>query len=233
MDFSSWQTWGLLIVGGIFLLGIIGTLSDAISGKKGSAKPAPRPPSNAAAQVATLAAVTTYASRFDRDMYIDDMTASQLEYEHVWHTAFITAYNIVWNLGPAQNNPIEDICTAITGHPADRQLTGLTEYYFETVYEPMMGEGNDRYWDEELIARKDQWTAQRREQILLAALVPLQMASELHQAIRGQPPSSAQPGAHLYPFIDKVAEAFFGAETPDRMASLREQAKSYAASIEL
>lgn len=233
MDFSSWQTWGLIAVGVVVVLGLIG----AISGDKDTAKNAARPESGPhdpmAVQTAMMAAISTHAMRFDRDMYIDDMTADQLEDEHVWRTAFITGYNIVGNLGPERDNPFEKICTAITGRPADRQLAGLTEYYYDTVYEPMMAIPDDRYWDDELIARKDQWTPEKREQILLAALVPLQMANELHVAIRKTPLDDADSGgAHLNPYIDRVGEAFFGAQAPDKMTELRGQAAQMASTIE-
>ncbi|ABI75443.1 hypothetical protein HNE_1304 [Hyphomonas neptunium ATCC 15444] len=233
MDFSSWQTWALIAVGVLVVLWLIG----AIFGDKDTAKPAPRPESGRgdplAVQAATLAAISARAMNFDRDMYIDDMTADQLEDEHVWRTAFITAYNIVWNLGPQKDNPFEKICTAITGRPADPQLAGLSEYYFDTVYEPMMAVPDDRYWDEELIALKDQWTTQKREQILLAALIPLHMANELHIAIRDAPiPEGETGGAHLMPHIDRVGEAFFGVEAPERMDTLRAQAAQMANTIE-
>ncbi|MBY9067296.1 hypothetical protein K1X12_10320 [Hyphomonas sp. WL0036] len=230
MAFSSAQTWVIIAIVVVIALGIIGSLS----GKKETPKspPARAQTPTAAAQAGIVAALATHASRFDREMYIDDMTPEQLEHEHVWRTAYITGYNIVGNLGPDKDNPFETICTAITGHPADRQLAGLTEYFYETVYEPMLVDAEDRYWDDELIARKDQWSDARREQILLAALIPLQMADELHTAIRGRPASEDDLAKHLIPYIDRVGEAFFGADTAERMSMLREQAKGYASAIE-
>lgn len=232
MDFSSWQTWVFLAIGAIVVLSLIGFISDLVSVNKPARPPVPMPrPAPADPVEAQVTALAAHAHQFDRDMYIDDMTAEQLEDEHVWRTAFITGYNIVWNLGPENDNPIEKICTAITGRPADRQLKGLTEYYHEAVYEPMMGDGNDRYWDEELIGLKDQWTPQKREQVILAALVPLQMADALHIAIRGTPAPDDSRGAHLIPFIDRVGEAFFGDEAPQKMADLRRQAAELANQI--
>lgn len=232
MDFSSWQTWALLALGVVVVLGLIG----AVFGDKDTAKTAPRSESSPhdplAVQTAMMAAVTARAMNFDRDMYIDDMTEDQLEDEHVWRTAFITGYNIVGNLGPERDNPFETICTAITGRPADRQLAGLTEYYYDTVYEPMMAVPDDRYWDDELIALKDQWTAEKREQILLAALIPLQMANKLHIAIRKKPLEETDGGGrHLIPYIDRVGAAFFGPAAPEKMAALRAQAASMAGQI--
>lgn len=227
MDFSSWETWALMAIGAVLILGLVGT----IFAKKDTAAASPEPAERANI---LLGAINTHAARFDRDMYIDDMSADQLEYEHVWRTAFITGYNIVWSLGPQKDNPFEKVCTAITGHPADPQLTGLTHYYFDTVYELMMAAGEDRYWDDELIALKDQWTDERREQILLAALIPLQMANELHISIRNGPLADADTAlAALVGHVDRVGDAFFGPSAPERMADLRAQAAAMAGQIAL
>lgn len=234
MEFSSDHIW--------IVLGIVAVIVLSMIGKRSDKEEAPKPPSPmpspraqtpvAAAQASLITALAINASRFDREMYIDDMLPEQLEYEHVWRTAYITGYNIVGNLGPNKDNPFETICTAITGHPSDRQLAGLTEYFYEAVYEPMRIDEEDHYWDDELIAKKDQWSDARREQIILAALIPLQMADELHTAIRGKPPGEHDRAEHLIPHIDGVGEAFFGADAAERMAMLREQAKGYASAIE-
>ena len=231
MDFSSAQTWIILAIAVLVILGLIGHFADkGDKAKQTASGSGPQDP--LAVQAAMLAAISARTMRSDRDMYIDDMTEDQLEDEHVWRTAFITGYNIVWNLGPQKDNPFEKICTAITGRPEDPQLAGLTEYYYDTVYEPMMASGEDRYWDDELIALKDQWTAEKREQILLAALIPLQMANELHIAIRREPlPESESGGARLIPFIDRVGDAFFGPAASEKMAALRAQAASMATQI--
>ena len=234
MDFSSAQTWVILAIAVLVVLGLIGHFGQQGDKKKQSAGTPASSDARMAVQASMLAAMSAAASRFDRDMYIDDMTEDQLRDEHVWRTAYITGYNIVGNLGPERDNPFEKICTAITGRPADRQLAGLTEYYYDTVYEPMMAIPDDRYWDDELIARKDQWTPEKREEIVLAALVPLQMANELHIAIRKKPLDEADNGgAHLIPYIDRVGEAFFGAQAPDKMTALRAQAVEMARTIEL
>lgn len=96
-----------------------------------------------------------------------------------------------------------------------------------------MAEGEDRYWDEELIAGKDQWSPEKREQILLAALVPLARAHDIYVAVRKTPPGPNDTGAHLVAFIDRVADAFFGDDAQSRMAALRAQAGQLASTIEL
>ncbi|OYW84836.1 MAG: hypothetical protein B7Z22_09780 [Hyphomonas sp. 32-62-5] len=186
MDFSSAQTWVILAIAVLVVLGLIGHFGQQGDKKKQSAGTPASSDARMAVQASLLAAMSAAGSRFDRDMYIDDMTEDQLRDEHVWRTAYITGYNIVGNLGPERDNPFEKICTAITGRPADRQLAGLTEYYYDTVYE-----------------RK----------------------KPLDEADNG--------GAHLVPYIDRVGEAFFGAQAPDKMTALRAQAAQMASTIEL
>lgn len=233
MDFSSWQTWGLIALGVVAILWLIGT----IFGNKDVAEPTPYTESKLhaplAKQTAMMAAITSTSMGFDRDMYIDDMTETQLEDEHVLRTAFVTCHNITAPCGATQSHPANKINAAITGKPFDLQLFGLTEYYLETAFEGMMAEGEDRYWDEELIAGKDQWSPEKREQILLAALVPLARAHDIYVAVRRTPPGPDDTGAHLIPFIDRVADAFFGDDAHSRMAALRAQAEQLASTIEL
>ena len=234
MDFSSAQTWIILGVAVLILLGVIGHFGN----RNGEAKPGSglsgQKSSPAAAQGGLLTALSAAASNFDREMYIDDMTAEQLEDEHVWRTAFVTCYNIVWSIGDVrEHHPGAKISESITGKPFDRQLAGLTEYYLDTAYDQMMAAGEDRYWDDELIALKDQWDSQKREQIILAALVTLEKAPEIHAAIRRSPHNPNDNGAHLTPYIDRVGEAFFGVQAPEKMASLREQAMQMASTIEI
>ena len=233
MDFSSWQTWGLIALGVVAILWLIGT----IFGDKNVAEPAPytqsKPHATLPTQVAMMAAMTATSTGFDRDMYIDDMTEEQLEDEHVLRTAFVTCHSITAPCGPTEKHPANKINAAITGKPFDQQLFGLTDYYLETAFEGMMAEGEDRYWDEELIAGKDQWSLEKREQILLAALVPLARAHDIYVAVRKTPPGPNDTGAHLVTFIDRVADAFFGDDAQSRMAALRAQAGQLASMIEL
>lgn len=241
MDFSSWQTWALLIVGAVVVLGLIGMIGGKPktpdSASTYGAQPAPPPAPPRAPPDEVVRAVTTafaaLTSRFDRDMYIDDMTEEQLEDEHVWRTAFIACHYVSAPLGVTESHPATQICRIITGKPFDRQLLGLTEYYLETAFDDMMAAGEDRYWDEELIALKDQWSTQKREQIILAALIPLARAHDLYVAIRREQPGPHDSGAHLIPYVDRVGDAFFGDQAPQKMADLRRQAAELADQITL
>lgn len=233
MDFSSWQTWVILAIAAFVILGLIGTIVEKFEKKgQGTGSP-PRDDPRMAVQASMLAAMSAAANRFDREMYIDDMTSEQLEDEHVWRTAAVTCYNVIWAFSDMfEDHPSSKICKAITGKPYDRQVAGLSEYYLETAYEQMMAVGEDHYWDDELIGHKDRWDTAKREQILLAALITLERAADIHAAIRRSPPGPNDNGAHLIPFIDRVGEAFFGDTAAARMQALRAQAQQIAATIE-
>lgn len=105
MDFSSWQTWGLIALGVVAILWLIGT----IFGDKDVAEPTPytesKPHAPLPTQVAMMGAMTARSTGFDRDMYIDDMTEEQLEDEHVLRTAFVTCHSITAPCGATENTP--------------------------------------------------------------------------------------------------------------------------------
>lgn len=233
MDFSSWQTWVFVVIGALVVFGIIGAVGGRGKSPTSNIGPDPGSEDRLAVQTSSIAALSAYASKFDREMYVDDMTETQLEDEHVWRTAFIACHTITDPCSVSEKHPASRIATAITGKPFDPQLFGLTEYYLETAYEAMMAAGEDRYWDDELIAMKDHWSPEKREQILLAALVPLARARDIHLAARQCEPGPDNTGARLSPFIDRVGEAFFGPSATEKMAALRAQATSMANQIAL
>lgn len=184
-------------------------------------------------QTNVLRLLSSITSNFDREMYIDDMSPAQLEDEHVWRTAFITSYNVSWTTGSLrEDHPCSKICQQITGKPFDRQLAGLTEYYIDTAYDQMMVAGEDRYWNDELIAQKDLWDPRKREQIILAALVTLAKGAEIQKVLGCMSHAPEDYGASLNSEIDRVGEAFFGEEAENRMAALRTQAARMAEGLE-
>lgn len=233
MDLTSWETWLFVTVGAVVGLAIIGGVNGR--GKPSGSKhgQAPGQHDGLAHQLASNNTPSTPTSQFDRNMYIDDMTETQLEDEHVWRTAFIACHSITDPCGVSENHPASRIATAITGQPFDPQLFGLTEYYLDTAYEEMMEAGEDRYWDGELIALKDQWSDKKREQIVLAAMIPLARARDIYLAVRKSEPGHNNTGEGLALFINRVGESFFGDSAPEKMAALRAQATRMAGQITL
>ena len=233
MDFSSWQTWVILAVATLVVLGLIGYFAEKSEKAKKDAGAVPPKDFPTGLQATMLAATSATASGFDREMYIDDMTPEQLEDEHVWRAAFIACHHVTLPCGVSERHPANRIASAITGKPFDRQLFGLTEYYLETAYDDMMAKGEDRYWDDDLIAGKDQLSPEKREQVVLAALIPLMRARDVFVAVRKDEPGPDDTGAGLIPFIERTAQAFFGAEADNKMAALRAQATQLASALDI
>lgn len=183
--------------------------------------PQPEPVPNPEVLAAALSAISSHTSRFDRDMYIEDMTEEQLKDEYV----YLTIYILVSVMSRRKIDVVTyAIAELVTGRPADKQLYGLSEYYADTEYEQMCADGDDRYWRDVLAPMASTLSQQKKGEILLGGF----LVEALNRALKN---AGATDEFHVPEIfedciaeLNKVAQVWFGDDAAQMMQTLRGQA---------
>lgn len=183
--------------------------------------PNPPPPQQKPAEPGVPGAIAISASSFDRDMYIDDMTLTQLEDEYVYRTIYIlVAWMSRHNIKPTTLA----IAELVTGRAGDAQLFGLSEYYADTEYEIMWAKGDDRYWKDELAPMGVKLSHQKKCEILAGGF--------LVDALYQQRKAAGETYGFYTPDIfeaciselNEVAHSWLGINTDQTLMVIKEQA---------
>lgn len=189
----------------------------------------PEPAPNPEVLATLMGAITAQASRFDRDMYIDDMTEDQLEYEYTYRTVYILASLL-------SRKTLESVTYAVTelvtGQPADKQLYGLSEYYADTDYEQMCIKGDDRYWQDVLAPLSSMLSKEKKVEIIVSGF----LVDELYRKQK-----NSEKTEHFYvpealeeciKELNGVAQVWFGADSDHMISKLRGQAQDLVPQLE-
>lgn len=181
-----------------------------------------------------MQALTNHLSRFDRDMYIDDMTAEQLRDEWSYRTIYLLVWWLAQSARLDRDKTTGQVAEKVLGRPADRQLIGLSEYYAETVYESMMAEGEDLYWHDELRPQGDTLDDQQKGEVLLGGFI----CGAILERVIEEGKVRSDDGIvgimrHALVGLEAVAADWTGAGSAVLINALKQQAARIASEMEL
>lgn len=233
---------GVIIFALLFAIGLVATMMEKF-GKRKQGSPtlsanfgsgAADPASDPALASQKLNMLSGYLNRFDRDMYVDDMTADQLQHEYLYRTVYILVWWMSQGYGVNRDELTGEIASRVSGRVSDRQLIGLSEYYTDTVYEGMQAQGQDLYWSEDLAEKGNDLTEKQKMEILLGVFVTEAVWRRLtHSQSETGDNGTDQILNDCLSEFEQVAGRWFGDTASVMSGSLRQQADKIALTIRI